>query len=376
MQNNGGRVPAPRRVSMGASAPPSPEPDRSPRAANSATVGATIRSRRETLTPSTVRIRLTSRVPRSESPTSPSSTRNPRILTCPSAGARPLAATAATAATTTADDAGERAGSPPEIEFDRVSFHYPAAAEVSLASLEAVANRTSERTGDFPVLRELTFRARAGRLTALVGPSGAGKTTITHLVPRLYDPTAGTVRIDGQDIKDLTLASLHEAVGVVSQETYLFHDTVRANLLYAHPEASERDLLEACDAAGNRRSRRPPRRPGHRGGRSRLQLIRRREAACRHRTPAVEESADRRPRRGDRPPGLRSGGTLRALKTALADRTSLVIAHRLSTIREADQILVVDAGTVVERGTHEELLAADARYARLHRAQFAGEHVH
>jgi ATP-binding cassette subfamily B protein len=276
-------------------------------------------------------------------------------------GARPLAS--------------DRAGFPPEVEFDGVGFRYPAAGEVSLASLEAVAHRSSERAGDNTVLRELSFRARAGRLTALVGPSGAGKTTITHLVPRLYDPTTGTVRIGGQDIRDLTLASLHDTVGVVSQETYLFHDTVRANLLYARPDASERDLLEACDAAciGDTVAALPDGLDtvvGDRGFRlsggekqrvaiARLLLKNPPIVVLDEATAHLDSESE--------------AAIQRALKTALSDRTSIVIAHRLSTIREADQILVIDAGTVVEHGTHEELLAVDARYARLHRAQFAGQ---
>jgi ATP-binding cassette, subfamily B, bacterial len=140
-------------------------------------------------------------------------------------------------------------GTAPEVEFDRVSFRYPTASEVSLASLESIALPMPERGDTEWVLREVSFRAPSGQLTALVGPSGAGKTTITHLVPRFYDPGSGTVRIGGHDIRDLTLKSLHDAVGVVTQDAHLFHDTIRTNLLYARPDATELDLVEACKAA-------------------------------------------------------------------------------------------------------------------------------
>jgi ATP-binding cassette subfamily B protein len=152
--------------------------------------------------------------------------------------ARPLALPASAEGTTA-----------PDVEFDRVQFRYPDADGVSLRSLESPTSRRPERRTETPVLHEVSFRAPAGRLTALVGPSGAGKTTITHLVPRLYDATSGTVRIGGQDVRDVTLRSLHDTVGVVTQDAHLFHDTIRANLLYARPEATERDLIEACEAA-------------------------------------------------------------------------------------------------------------------------------
>jgi ATP-binding cassette, subfamily B, bacterial len=265
-------------------------------------------------------------------------------------------------------------GSAPPIEFDNVTFRYPAANEVSLASLESIALPVPERSSDKAlVLRDVSFLAPAGKLTALVGPSGAGKTTITHLVPRLYDPGSGTVRIGGHDVRDLTLQSLHDAVGVVPQDAHLFHDTIRANLLYARPEAIEDELREACEAAriwelicslpdgletvvGDR---------GYRfsgGEKQRLALARLLLKA----PPVVvldEATAH-----------LDSESEVaiqHALKTALSGRTSLVIAHRLSTIREADQILVIDAGEVRERGTHDELLAADGLYAELYRTQFA-----
>jgi ATP-binding cassette subfamily B protein len=270
--------------------------------------------------------------------------------------------------------AGENgSGSAPPIEFENVSFRYPAANEISLASLESIALPMRERSSDAWVLRDVSFLAPAGKLTALVGPSGAGKTTITHLVPRLYDPSSGAVRIGGHDIRDLTLQSLHAAVGVVPQEAHLFHDTIRANLLYARPGATEDELREVCEAAriwelicslpdgletvaGDR---------GYRfsgGEKQRLALARLLLKA----PPVVvldEATAH-----------LDSESEVaiqQALKTALSGRTSLVIAHRLSTIREADQILVIDVGEVRERGTHDELLAMGGLYAELYRTQFA-----
>ncbi|MGP4029207.1 ABC transporter ATP-binding protein [Actinomadura sp. 3N407] len=262
----------------------------------------------------------------------------------------------------------------PDIRFEDVSFRYPAAGEVSLASLEPAAVRESARAGgDAPVLHDLSFHVPPGRLTALVGPSGAGKTTITHLVPRLYDATSGTVRVGGHDVRDLTLASLRESIGVVTQDAYLFHETVRANLGYARPGAEERELIEACEAAliwdtvralpegldtvvGER---------GHRfsgGEKQRLALARLLLKA----PPIVvlDEATAHLDSESE-------AAIQRALRIALADRTSLVIAHRLSTIREADQILVVDAGRIRESGTHDELLALDGLYADLYHSQFA-----
>jgi ATP-binding cassette subfamily B protein len=260
-----------------------------------------------------------------------------------------------------------------DITFDRVSFHYPTAAEVSLASLESIARPQPERSGHELILRDLTFTAPAGKLTALVGPSGAGKTTITHLVPRLYDPTTGTVRIGGQDVRDLTLRSLHDTVGVVTQDAHLYHETIRANLLFARPDAAERDLVDACRAAriwdvissladgldtvvGDR---------GYRlsgGEKQRLALAR-----LLLKSPPIvvlDEATAHLDSESE-------AAIQRALRTALTGRTSLVIAHRLSTIREADQILVVGAGAIRERGTHKELLAAGGLYTELYRIQFA-----
>ena len=264
----------------------------------------------------------------------------------------------------------------PDIEFDHVSFRYPAAAEVSLASLESIALPLPEHAGaNQQVLRDVTFRAPAGQLTALVGPSGAGKTTITHLVSRLYDPGEGAVLIGGHDLRDVTQESLHDAVGVVTQDAHMFHDTIRANLAYARPGATERELAQACRAAqiwdliaslpdgldtivGDR---------GYRlsgGEKQRIALAR-----LLLKAPSVvvlDEATAHLDSESE-------VAVQRALKTALAGRTSLVIAHRLSTIREADQILVIDDGQVRERGRHEELLAAGGLYAELYQTQFASQ---
>ncbi|MEU7583186.1 ABC transporter ATP-binding protein [Streptomyces sp. NPDC041068] len=274
------------------------------------------------------------------------------------------------AATATTDSIGRPA---PEIEFDGVSFRYPKAADVSLASLESIALPMQERTQNTWTLRDLNFTAPAGKLTALVGPSGAGKTTITHLVPRLYDPVEGAVRIGGQDIRDVTLASLNETVGMVTQDAHLFHATIRDNLTYARPDATEQDLIDACRAAqiwdlieslpdgfdtvvGDR---------GYRfsgGEKQRVAMARLLLKA----PPIVvlDEATAHLDSESE-------AAVQRALKTALRGRTSLVIAHRLSTIRDADQILVVDKGRVQERGTHEELMELGGLYAELYRTQFS-----
>jgi ATP-binding cassette, subfamily B, bacterial len=273
-----------------------------------------------------------------------------------------------------ANVAGNRGA--PDIEFDKVSFRYPNADEVSIASLEPIALPDTEPEGnEAEVLDEVSFLAPAGKLTALVGLSGAGKTTITHLVSRLYDPTSGVVRIGGCDLRDLTLASLHNTVGVVTQDAHMFHDTIRSNLLYTRPGASEADMIEACRAAqiwdlissfpdgldtvtGDR---------GYRlsgGEKQRVALARLLLKA----PPVVvlDEATAHLDSESE-------AAIQQALRIALAGRTSLVIAHRLSTIRWASQILVVDDSRIVQRGTHEDLLAAGGLYAELYHTQFAGQ---
>jgi ATP-binding cassette, subfamily B, bacterial len=264
----------------------------------------------------------------------------------------------------------------PEIRFDHVSFRYPTAAEVSLASLESIALKAPERVDAAQgVLHDVSFTAPAGQLTALVGPSGAGKTTITALVSRMYDPNDGAVLIGGHDIRDVTLESLHDVVGVVTQDAHLFHDTIRTNLLYARPSATEAELIEALKQAqiwdlisvlpdgldtivGDR---------GYRlsgGEKQRVALAR-----LLLKAPSIvvlDEATAHLDSESE-------AAVQQALTLALHGRTSLVIAHRLSTVLNADQILVIEAGQVVERGTHEELLAADGLYAELYHTQFKGQ---
>jgi len=260
---------------------------------------------------------------------------------------------------------------PKSVTFDNVSFSYPGADEVSLASLESVA-RTELAAGG-PVLHNVTFEAQPGQLVALVGPSGAGKTTITALVSRLYDVNEGAVRVGGEDVRDLTLQSLHDSIGVVTQDAHLFHDTIAANLRFAKPGATDDELWQALTAAriealvrslpdglatvvGDR---------GHRlsgGEKQRLAIAR-----LLLKAPDVvvlDEATAHLDSESER-------YVQEALDVALEGRTSIVIAHRLSTVRHADQILVVDAGRIIERGAHVELLAEGGLYADLYRTQFA-----
>ncbi len=262
-----------------------------------------------------------------------------------------------------------------DIEFDHVDFRYPTPGEVSLASLESVAVTDSGRSAQ--VLHDVSFTAKAGQMVALVGPSGAGKTTISMLPTRMYDAQSGAVRIGGLDVRDVTMESLGAAVGAVTQEAHLFHDTIRANLLYAKPTATQDELDAACRDAqildlisslpdgfdtvvGDR---------GYRlsgGEKQRIAIAR-----LLLKAPGImildEATAH-----------LDSESELAvqiALRTALQGRTSLVIAHRLSTIREADLILVVDGGRVVQQGTHLELVEQGGLYAELYQTQFARQPV-
>jgi ATP-binding cassette subfamily B protein len=264
-------------------------------------------------------------------------------------------------------------GEPTTVEFSHVDFRYPTAAEVSLASLESVA--VLDNSPQRQVLHDISFRAEPGQLVALVGPSGAGKTTISQLVTRMYDVQGGSVQVGGQNVRDVTLTSLRDAVGVVTQDAHMFHDTIRANLEYARPEVTDAEMWAVIDGAqigdlvrslpdgldtlvGDR---------GYRlsgGEKQRLAIAR-----LLLKAPAVvvlDEATAHLDSESE-------VAVQRALSTALTGRTSIVIAHRLSTVREADQILVVDDGRIVERGRHDDLMAAGGLYTELYRTQFLSE---
>jgi len=262
---------------------------------------------------------------------------------------------------------------PASIELSGVSFTYPSAEDVSLASLEEVAV-LDQRVGE-QVLHGVSIRVEPGQTVALVGPSGAGKSTIASLVPRLYDVDSGSVRLGGVDVRDLTFDSIRDTVGVVTQDGHLFHDTIRANLAYADPEATDADIWHSLEQA--RLSSLIRSLPdqletviGERGyrlsGGERQRLTIARLLLANPQIVILDEATAH----------LDSTSELavqHALGAALADRTALVIAHRLSTIRAADVILVIEDGRVVERGDHHQLLAAGGRYADLYHTQFADE---
>ncbi|RAK43327.1 ABC-type multidrug transport system fused ATPase/permease subunit [Actinoplanes lutulentus] len=268
-------------------------------------------------------------------------------------------------------DAREVPDGPVAVEFDAVRFAYPSADKVSLASLEEVA--TLDTRGGVEVLHEVSFRAEPGQMIALVGSSGAGKSTMASLLPRLYDADHGSVRLAGVDVRDLTAASLRQTLGMVTQDGHLFHESVRANLLLARPEATEQELWDALrrariadlvealpDGLDTVIGERGYRLSG--GERQRLTIAR--LLLAKPRVVVLDEATAH----------LDSTSELavqEALGEALAGRTAVVIAHRLSTVRAADQILVIEGGKVVERGTHTELLAAGGRYQELHRTQFS-----
>ncbi|MEV0682515.1 ABC transporter ATP-binding protein [Nocardia sp. NPDC050378] len=264
---------------------------------------------------------------------------------------------------------------PVSVELDGVHFGYPSADKVSLASLEDVA--TLDTRGGVEVLHDVSLRAEPGQLVALVGSSGAGKSTIAQLVSRLYDVDSGAVRLNGTDVRELTTESIQRAVGLVTQDGHLFHDTIRANLLLARPEATEDELWDALHRArlgdlvdsltdgldtvvGER---------GYRlsgGERQRLTIARLllkqpRVVILDEATASLDSTSE--------------AAVQEALTEALTGRTALVIAHRLSTIRAADQILVLEDGRIIERGTHADLLNADGRYAELYRTQFADDPI-
>ncbi|MFI0360663.1 ABC transporter ATP-binding protein [Streptomyces rimosus] len=260
---------------------------------------------------------------------------------------------------------------PVSVEFDSVRFGYPSADKVSLASLEEVA--TLDTRGGAEVLHDVSFRVEPGRMVALVGSSGAGKSTIAQLLPRLYDADAGAVRLGGVDVRDLSADSIRDTLGMVTQDGHLFHETIRANLLLARPEAGEDDLWDALRRArldgliaslpegldtvvGER---------GYRlsgGERQRLTIAR--LLLARPRVVILDEATAHLDNTSE-------AAVQEALTEALEGRTSVVIAHRLSTVRAADLILVVEDGRIVERGTHDALLAAGGRYEELYRTQFA-----
>ncbi|MGW4098614.1 ABC transporter ATP-binding protein [Mycobacterium sp. NPDC004974] len=262
---------------------------------------------------------------------------------------------------------------PVEVEFDHVRFSYPSADKVSLASLEEVA--TLDDRGGEEVLHGISFTARPGQMVALVGSSGAGKSTIASLLARLYDVDSGSIKLNGADVRDVTFGSLKDTVGMVTQDGHLFHESIRANLLLAAPEAGEDELWEALrrarlddvvaampdglDTVVGERGYRLSGGQRQRLTIARLLLGRSRVVVLDEATASLDSASE--------------AAVQQALAEALGGRTSIVIAHRLSTVRAADLILVIEDGRIVERGTHRELLARGGRYAELYDTQFSQE---
>ncbi|WP_372504301.1 ABC transporter ATP-binding protein [Actinokineospora diospyrosa] len=264
---------------------------------------------------------------------------------------------------------------PASLEFDHVDFAYPAADKVSLASLEEVA--TLDTRGGTQVLHDVSFQAHPGHLIAIVGSSGAGKSTIAQLATRLYDADAGTIRLSGTDIRDLTADSLRATIGLVTQDGHLFHESIRANLLLANPTATDPDLWDALHRArlADLITALPDgldtlvgERGYHLSGGERQRLTIARLLLARPRVVILDEATAHLDATSE-------AAVQAALGEALVGRTAIVIAHRLSTVRAADEILVVEGGRIVERGTHAVLLAGGGRYAELYRTQFAAEAV-
>jgi ATP-binding cassette subfamily B protein len=255
------------------------------------------------------------------------------------------------------------------ISFENVHFTYPKGSEISLASLESAAREAQMESGE--ILKGITFEIPAGKMTALVGYSGSGKSTISSLIPRLYDVTSGSIKINGTDLRDFRLKSLRNAVGVVTQDSHMFHESIAANLRYAKPEATEDELIAVCRSAqiwdfvktlpngletivGDR---------GHRlsgGERQRLAIAR-----LLLKSPQIVILDEATAHLDSENEALVQS----ALNEALQNRTSLVIAHRLSTVHHADQIIVLDSGSIVEKGRHEVLISAKGAYADLYNRQ-------